>query len=321
VADDRLTRAYQLMVMSRAIDDACDALMAGGHPVPNYHGARGQEALYAGVGVVLDPVDYLLYNYRAFATLLAKGVGLTALIGDLMMNQTGTTRGHGGIMHVHDRKNGIVGRNGVFGSKFGIALGLAQRLVLGGTPGAVACMFGEAEGNRGGLYEAINLAVLRRLPVVFLAENNGYAVAAPTPVVYGTGDMSSIWSSTALPVRKLDGNDVRQVIAVTGDALQAARAGQGPAFIELVTTRLDAHHAHDDQYLYRTAEQLNLAWAGDPIRRARAALEEAGVDPAELDRLEREAHAAVDAAVDEAGRGQRADMELVYAGAWYGDKR
>ena len=212
MADSRLTRAYELMVTSRAIDDVCDRLMAEGHPVPNYHGSRGQEALYAGVGVALLREDYLLFNYRAFATLLAKGVGLTALVGDLMMNQAGTTRGHGGIMHVHDREHGIVGRNGVFGSKFGLALGLAQRLVLSGSGGAVACMFGEAEGNRGALYEAINIALLRKLPIVFFAENNGFAVAATTGVLYGTGDMSSIWSPDALPIDKVDANDLQNVI-------------------------------------------------------------------------------------------------------------
>ena len=134
--------------------------------------------------------DYLLYNYRAFATLLAKGVTPEELMGDLLMNALGTSRGHGGIMHVTAPERGIVGRNGVFGSKFGIALGLAHELVVNRRGGAVFCMFGEAEGNRGGLYEAMNLAALRKLPILFVAENNGFAVAAPTSLLYATGDMS-----------------------------------------------------------------------------------------------------------------------------------
>lgn len=313
----KMTWAYRLMVTSRAIDDACDALIASGHPVPNYHGARGQEALYAGVGVELVTDDYLLYNYRAFATLLAKGVGLTELMGDLMMNQSGTTLGHGGIMHVNKREAGIVGRNGVFGSKFGIALGLAQRLVLTHTNGAVACMFGEAEGNRGGLYEAINLAVLRSLPVVFFAENNGFAVAATTPLLYGTGDMSGIWSRTALPVHKVDANDLQAVTEVAGEALRAARAGGGPSYVELVTQRLDPHHAHDDQSRYRTVEDLERAWRNDPLRKARTYLEAAGTGPDVLDDLEREARQAVEAAVQQAGLAPAADIGLVYAGTWH----
>ena len=317
---DKLTEAYRLMVTSRAIDDACDGLIESGHPVPNYHGARGQEALYAGVGAELADEDFLLYNYRAFATLLAKGVEVTELMGDLMMNQSGTTRGHGGIMHVHKREAGIVGRNGVFGSKFGIALGLAQRLVLTGRKGAVACMFGEAEGNRGGLYEAINLAILRSLPVVFFAENNGYAVAATTPILYGTGDMSGIWSPGALPVHKVDANDVQAVTEVAGEALRAARAGAGPAYVELVTQRLDPHHAHDDQSRYRTVEDLELAWRNDPLRKARTSLEAAGISPDVLTDIEREARQGVEAAVQRASLAPAADIGLVHAGTWYDQK-
>ena len=161
---NKLVEAYRLMLLSRAIDEACVDLAHKGVAVPNYHGARGQEALYAGVGVALQPADQLLYNYRAFATLLAKGITLEELAADLLMNARGTSRGHGGIMHVTAPERGIPGRNGVFGSKFGIALGLAQEIVLHRRQAAVVCMFGEAEGNRGGLYEAMNIAALRTAP-------------------------------------------------------------------------------------------------------------------------------------------------------------
>ncbi len=305
------------MQTSRAIDDACDRLMAQGHPVPNYHGSRGQEALYAGVGVTLREEDYLLFNYRAFATLLAKGVDLTELIGDLMMNQAGTTHGHGGIMHVHDRQRGIVGRNGVFGSKFGIALGLAQELVLSGRNGAVACMFGEAEGNRGALYEAMNIALLRRLPIVFFAENNGFAVAATTSVLYATGDMSSIWSPDVLPVDKVDGNSISAVITASDAALSRARAGEGPSFVELVTARIDPHHAHDDQTIYRTAEDIRRAWDVEPIRGAIELLEQGGMAQQEIEQIKVDAKTAVDNAVREASRAAEAEMGPVYAGAWH----
>ena len=197
---NKLVEAYRLMLLSRAIDEACVDLAHKGVAVPNYHGARGQEALYAGVGVALQPADQLLYNYRAFATLLAKGITLEELAADLLMNARGTSRGHGGIMHVTAPERGIVGRNGVFGSKFGIALGLAQEIVLRRREAAVVCMFGEAEGNRGGLYEAMNIAALRRLPILFVAENNGYAVAAPTDLLYCTGDMSGPLSGFPMPV-------------------------------------------------------------------------------------------------------------------------
>ena len=279
---DALLDAYRLMLLSRAVDDACVELAQRGIATPNYHGARGQEATYAGVGVALQPADYLLYNYRAFATLLAKGVGLEELIGDLLMNSRGTTLGHGGIMHVTSPELGIVGRNGVFGSKFGIALGLAQEIVLHEREAVVVCMFGEAEGNRGGLYEALNVATLRKLPILFVAENNGYAVAATTDLLYSTGDMSGQVSGFPIPVNKIDGNDVEDVADQVAVLTARARAGAGPAYLECVTVRLDPHHLHDDQSKYRDPASLESAWLREPLVRARERLRELGRTDEEL---------------------------------------
>lgn len=312
-----LIDAYRLMLLSRAIDDVCLELAQKGVPVPNYHGARGQEALYAGVGVALRSADYLLYNYRAFATLLAKGVTLDELMGDLLMNGHGTSRGHGGIMHVTAPERGIVGRNGVFGSKFGIALGLAQEIVLHQREGAVVCMFGEAEGNRGGLYEAMNIAVLRQLPILFLAENNGYAVAAPTSLVYGTGDMSGQLRGFPMPLLKVDGNEVEVVAAEATRLAGQARSGGGPAFLECVTVRLDPHHLHDDQSKYRDPETLRGAWQREPIGRARARLLQLGVAEAELERERVDATRRVADAVIAVLGGPAASLEAVYAHTYF----
>jgi acetoin:2,6-dichlorophenolindophenol oxidoreductase subunit alpha len=314
---DKLLEAYRLMLLSRAIDDACVDLAHRGVPVPNYHGARGQEALYAGVGVALKSADYLLYNYRAFATLLAKGITLNELVADLLMNAHGTSRGHGGIMHVTAPERGIVGRNGVFGSKFGIALGLAQEIVLRRREAAVVCMFGEAEGNRGGLYEAMNIAALRQLPILFLAENNGYAVAAPTNLVYSTGDMSGQVSGFPMPVLKVDGNDLETVANEATRLVEQARLGRGPAFLECVTVRLDPHHLHDDQSRYRNPDALKAAWKREPIARARDRLLQLGVSETEL---QRESVAATDRVADAVNAvldGPTASLDAVYAHTYF----
>jgi pyruvate dehydrogenase E1 component alpha subunit len=312
-----LLDAYRLMLLSRAIDDACQDLADRGVPVPNYHGARGQEALYAGVGVALEAADYLLYNYRAFATLLAKGVPLHQLAADLLMNAAGTSRGHGGIMHVTAPDLGIVGRNGVFGSKFGIALGLAQEIVLHEREALVVCMFGEAEGNRGGLYEAMNLAALRGLPILFLAENNGYAVAAPTSLLYSTGDMSGQLRGFPMPVAKIDGNDLELVAGETTKLAQRARSGGGPAFLECVTVRLDPHHLHDDQSRYRDGAALEEAYAREPIARAGARLRDLGVSEAELQAESAAATQRVAAAMTAVIDGPRAALEDVVGHTYF----
>lgn len=314
---DRLLDAYRLMLLSRAVDDACDELAEKGIAVPNYHGARGQEAMYAGVGVCLTAEDYLLYNYRAFATLLAKGVTLDELMGDLLMNSRGTSLGHGGIMHVTAPERGIVGRNGVFGSKFGIALGLAQEIVLNQREAAVVCMFGEAEGNRGGLYEAMNVAALRQLPVVFIAENNGYAVAATTDLLYSTGDMSGQVSGFPMPVVKIDGNDVEVVADQVAALTDAARAGNGPAYLECVTVRLDPHHAHDDQSKYRDAGILEAAWSQEPLVRAHDRLLSMGHAAEELADEEVRATELVGAALSSVIDAPPASIDLVYSTTYF----
>lgn len=314
---DRLLDGYRLMLLSRAVDDACERLATEGTAVPNYHGARGQEALYAGVGINLRPEDQLLYNYRAFATLLAKGVTLDELMGDLLMTTGGTSRGHGGIMHVTAPERGITGRNGVFGSKFGIALGLAQEIVLRQREAAVVCMFGEAEGNRGGLYEAMNVAALRKLPILFVAENNGYAVAATTDLLYSTGDMSGAVSGFPMPVTKVDGNDLETVGHQVGTLLSAARAGEGPSYLECVTLRLDPHHFHDDQARYRDQAALEKAWTGEPLVRTHTRLLELGVPADQLEPEPRRATDLVAAAVRNAAACAPASIDPVFADTYY----
>jgi TPP-dependent pyruvate/acetoin dehydrogenase alpha subunit len=314
---ERLLEAFRLMLLSRAVDDACDELAARGTAVPNYHGARGQEAMYAGVGVCLLPQDQLLYNYRAFATLLAKGITVEELMGDLVMNAAGTSLGHGGIMHVTAPERGIVGRNGVFGSKFGIALGLAQEIVVNRRRAAVVCMFGEAEGNRGGLYEAMNIAALRQLPIVFAAENNGYAVAATTELLYSTGDMSGAVRGFPMPVAKVDGNDVEVVTDHMERFTTAARSGEGPAYLECVTSRLDPHHAHDDQSRYRDRNALEEAWAAEPLVRTRARLIELGATEEELARELQQAADQIAAAAKSASGAAPASIDLVYSHTYY----
>jgi pyruvate dehydrogenase E1 component alpha subunit len=267
--------------------------------------------------LALTPDDYLLYNYRAFATLLAKGVTLEELMGDLLMNTRGTSRGHGGIMHVTKPDCGIVGRNGVFGSKFGIALGLAQEVVLNGRNAAVACMFGEAEGNRGGLYEALNIACLRKLPILFVAENNGFAVAAPTKVLYSTGDVTGQLKSFPMPVEKIDGNDIEAVEGEAGRLAERARSGAGPALLECVTVRLDPHHLHDDQSKYRDAKSLEAAWAQEPIARAGRLLRQAGFSEEALQRESVAAKESVAQAVQSAMGAPAASSEGVLDHTYY----
>jgi pyruvate dehydrogenase E1 component alpha subunit len=232
--------AYRLMLISRAIDDNCTTVLDSGRSVPNYHSGRGQEALVA-LGLVLDRQDYLQYTYRDFAPLLAKGLSVEQLVADLRLKVGGTTAGFGGIMHVTAPNLGIPGRNSVFGSRFGIAVGLALSAVAQRDRRVVMSIYGEAEGGRGPLHEAINFACLRSLPIIFVAENNGFSISARTAELFAGGDMSTMWRGMPMPVVKVDGNDVDAVGLAAAGAVDRARAGLGPSLVEVVTYRIDAH--------------------------------------------------------------------------------
>jgi TPP-dependent pyruvate/acetoin dehydrogenase alpha subunit len=291
-------QAYRLMLTSRAIDDACTRTLAEGAAVPNYHSARGQEALVA-LGLVLDGPDYLQFTYRDFAPLLAKGLSLERLVADLRLKSGGTTEGFGGIMHVAAPELGVVGRNSVFGSRFGIAVGLAVSAQLEGAGRVVMCPYGEAEGGRGPLYEAINFACLRSLPVIFVAENNGFSISARTSELYAGGDMSSMWRGMPMPVSAVDGNDVAAVYAATEAAVLRAREGLGPSLVETLTYRIDAHFPTEADFLgrfdYRTDAEIDLWRARDPIERTEQRLiADALIDAAGVSSLRQEVADLVD---------------------------
>ena len=305
--------AYRLMLTSRIIDDRCQELIAGGGFVPNYHSGRGQEALSVALGLAPEPQDYLMYTYRDFGALLAKGVTETELAADLLLKATGTTGGFGGIMHVVAPEHGIVGRNGVFGSRFGIGIGLALASVRLDEGRVVVCAFGEAEASRGPLYEALNMACLSDLPVLFVAQNNGFAIAARTRDMFASGNMSGLWQGAPLPVVTVDGNDMGAVYEAVQVGLDHCRAGFGPYFLEAFTYRVDAHFPDDDDTQYRAVEELDEWRAKDPITRWEASLREhATLDDDGFKRVRAEVEVSVTAAFAEAAKAEDPDVEALY---------
>ncbi len=305
--------AYRLMLTSRVIDDRCQELVVDGGFVPNYHSGRGQEALSVALGFAPERRDYLLYTYRDFGALLAKGVTITELVADLLLKVTGTTKGFGGIMHVVAPQHGIVGRNGVFGSRFGIAIGLALASVRLNEDRVVVCAFGEAEASRGPLYEALNMACLGNLPVLFVAQNNGFAIAARTQDMFASGDMSGMWQGAPLPVTTVDGNEWEAVYQAVEVGLRHCRDGLGPYFLEAFTYRIDAHFPDDDDSRYRTVQEVDEWRAKDPITCCEVAFLEQGIlDDDGIKRVRAEVEDSVNAAIAEATAAAEPNVDALY---------
>ena len=292
--DNLVLKSYQTMLTSRLLDEFCETdFVNKGIALRHYHSAIGQEALSVGGAIGLRKDDYLYYTHRGVAPLLAKGISLEKVMRDLFFKPGGTNRGTGSVMHSLAPELGIPGRNGVFGERFTIASGLALSAKLRDTQQVAVCYYGEAAAARGMYYEAMNLAVLWKLPIVFIGENNGFSISSRTRDIYATGDLSGMWRGYDIPVVKFDGNDICATLDAVDAAVQRAREGKGPSVLEGVTYRISAHIPMEAEFEYRSPDEVEEWGQKDPIKRAKTYLFSCGIwseekDQELYDRLYRE---------------------------------
>jgi len=288
MTSEELASAYRTMMLSRRFDERLGDLNRHGVSVPHYHSGAGQEALMVVAVAPLRKTDQMIYTHRGYGHLLAKGISLREIALDLFMKAGGTNYGLGGVMHVNRPDLGVPGREGVFGGRFAIAAGLALAAKLDGRDDVTVCFYGEAAGARGILYEALNMAVLWKLPVIYIAENNGWSFSSRTEWLFPEGRMSRVWRGFEIPVEVIDGNDAEAVFAAVSQAVARARAGEGPSVIEALTYRLEPH-IWRDRAAYQPADEIAAWRERDPIPRAARRLRELGVSQEEVDAIERSA--------------------------------
>jgi len=303
---ETVTAMYRMMFVSRGFDQRCADLLAQGMQVPHFHSGVGQEALMVGAVAPLRDDDQMLYTHRGYGHLLAKGVPLHEIALDTFMKAGGTNHGFGGVMHVNRLDLGVPGREGVFGTRFGIAVGLGLASQRRRLDQVVLCFYGEAAGARGALYEAMNMAVLWRLPLVFVAENNGWSFSSRTEWLFPEGRMSRVWRGFEIPVLVIDGNDVESVYGEISTAVERARSGQGPSVVEGLTYRLDPHIWWDDA-AYQPVEEIDAWRARDPLARTRQRMLEMGATVERIEAIERDARASVADAFGRVGAAIDAD--------------
>lgn len=304
MSSEILASVYRTMMLSRRFDDRLGELNRRGVSVPHYHSGIGQEALMVAAVAPLRKTDQMIYTHRGYGHLLAKGISLCEIALDLFMKAGGTNHGLGGVMHVNRPDLGVPGREGVFGGRFAIAAGLALAAKLDGRDEITVCFYGEAAGARGILYEALNMAVLWKLPVIYIAENNGWSFSSRTEWLFPEGRMSRVWRGFDIPVEVIDGNDAEAVFATVSRAAAIARAGNGPSVIEALTYRIEPH-IWRDRAAYQPGDEITAWRERDPIPRLAQRLSELGMGPDEIDAIARSAEdevertfAAVEAAPD-----------------------
>ena len=277
---------YERMCLLRYFEERADALYRQGLIHGPAHLGLGQEAIAVGAASVLQPADCSLGTYRGHAHALARGAPPDAVLAELLGREGGICGGKGGSMHITSVEHGYYGSYAIVGAHLPIACGLAWAAKIRRTGQVTMCFFGDGTTNIGAFHEAVNLAAVWRLPVVFVCENNWYMEYTPIsdviPVELPAADRASAYGLDRVVV---DGNDVAAVQRVVGDAVTAARSGQGPSLVEAQTYRLKGHSVADGG-AYRPAEEVAQWRERDPLLRTRAALAAAGADTAKLDEID-----------------------------------
>ena len=272
-----LLALLRTMVRVRCFEQSVKELFLAGKVRGTAHSSVGQEAIAAGATWDLGANEFMVTHHRAHGHPIARGVELRRMFAEVMGRADGCCRGLGGSMHIADMTRGIVGANGILGAGIGIGTGvaLAAKLRDAGQVGVV--FFGDGTSSEGIFHEALNLAALWRLPVVFFCENNQYGLSTPTPMAIAGGGIARRADGYGIPGAKIDGNNVVEVREATRAALNRARAGEGPTLIEAVTYRWEGHSMRANLPKHRSDEEVR-AWreTSDPIRRLSDALLERG---------------------------------------------
>ena len=298
VAD--LIEMHRRMLVIRGFEQRVAALYRDGE-VPGFvHLSIGQEAAAVGACWPLHPTDVVTSTHRGHGHCLAKGLDPLGMFAELMGKDQGTNRGRGGSMHIADPKLGIFGANGIVAAGVPIAAGAATAAQLRADGGVAVAFFGDGAPAQGAFHEAVNLAAVWQLPMVFFCENNGYAEFSPASTQHAA-TLEQRAAGYGVPYAAVDGNDVVATAAVMDGVVTAARAGGGPVVVEATTYRWHGHYEGDPER-YRSPEELE-EWQGrDPIVAHEGRLRSAGLGDDEIKALESSVADELDAAVEAARR-------------------
>jgi len=312
--DELYLELFRRMVLIRKFEETVYDVYSRGIMPGLAHLYTGEEAVAVGVCLTLDIDDTITSTHRGHGHLLAKGGDPRRMFAELLGKEAGYNRGKGGSMHIVDMSLGILGANGVVAGGLGIAAGAALSAKVKGEKRISVAFFGDGALNEGLFYETANMASLWKLPLVYVMENNQYGeYTATSRSTAGSGPARA--EAMGIPARKVDGNDVLAVYEAAHWAVQRARAGDGPSFIECATYRWRGHHMGDqgDTYGYRTQAEVEEWMKRCPVTRQRNYIIQNEIAPADaLDAIESDIQARIDQAVEFAKEAAYTDPEEVY---------
>jgi acetoin:2,6-dichlorophenolindophenol oxidoreductase subunit alpha len=314
--EQRRIGLYRQVVRIRTFEERAYRLFMEGLVKGTSHLSLGMEAIAAGFGEAMRADDYTFCTYRGHAHTLARGTPMAGVMAELLGRATGVCGGKGGSMHLTSVEHGAMGSYAIIGAHLPIANGAAWSAQARGSGQVAVCFFGDGTTNIGAFHEALNLAKVWNLPVVFVCENNLYmeytAIGDVTAVEHPAADRASAYGLESIIV---DGNDPDAVYEVAATAIERARAGGGPSLIEAKTYR-HGGHSRADPGKYRPDDEV-AAWLDrDPMPTYRARLLADGLDEAVLAGIEAEAERDIDAATDAARAAPPPDLQAAYTNLW-----
>ncbi len=279
---------YETMLRIRRFEEETAALFAAGDLPGFVHLSIGQEAVPTGICAALDPADTITATHRGHGHILAKGADMGRMMAELMGKRTGYCAGKGGSMHISSLDLGVLGANGILGAGQPIAVGAALSARLLGEERISVTFFGEGASAQGGVHEAMNLAAVWKLPVVFVAEINGWAELSPYSDHVSVPSLVDRAAGYGIDAASVDGTDVEAVLDGAREAVERCRSGEGPVLLEARTQRWHGHFEGDRQLYRPEGEVAALPELYDPLVLQSDRLLELGVaDEAALDAIER----------------------------------
>jgi len=281
---ETLLSLYRTMVTIRKFETLAGEMFAAGK-IPGFiHLSIGQEASSVGVCSVLRPDDYITTTHRGHGHVIAKGADLKKMFAELMGRKTGYCKGKGGSMHIADFSIGILGANGVVAGGFPIAVGAGLSIKPRRTDQVAASFFGDGASNRGTFHEALNMAAIWKLPILFVCENNCYASTTRTSYACSVEDIAVRAKGYNIPGITVDGNDILAVREAATQAVTRARKGEGPTLLENKTYRRRGHFEGDPQKYRNQAEVAEWEQKNDPLFRFTTVLKKKKILTNELEK-------------------------------------
>jgi pyruvate dehydrogenase E1 component alpha subunit len=278
-----------------------------------FHQYSGQEPVAVGSIGVLREDDYVITAYRDHGHALARGMEAKGAMAELLGKATGCSKGKGGSMHFFDAEKGFLGGHAIVGSHIPLAAGVAFAVKYRGEDRVCLCYFGDGAINQGSIHEAFNMASMWKLPVIFIVENNQYAMGTSLARSSAVRDLTVRGGvAYGIPGVSIDGNDIELMARTTREAVVRARAGEGPSFIDAQTYRFKGHSISDPAK-YRLKEELDDAHRNDPIIRYEAVLKERGwLDDATIERFRDEVKREVEESIEFAEQSPEPPTEALY---------